>query len=597
MFFSFYSDLVNKIAAQEEDPINRARVRLLVYGLTSNLFFTGISTVVYYLEGVHFQFIRALMAFVAAIVVFYAVARWRIWKAVSHVLVAAMTAVVWSNLLFYVQGVNTSTIQYVLLVIVYSFYVHGLRFGLLYSSLNVVPILLYTIFDGRTYFSLPVGPQQISQTAYLFVISYNFLILIFLHYHFFKAFRQNLDTVTLARDEMKRMNAKLELAMGELEKSSNAKMDFLSTMSHELRTPLNGVIGLTNVLLMESPREDQKENLSVLKFSAENLLALINDILDLNKLESNKIELECIPFNLEEHIKNTCAGLKLKAEEKGLEFKLEIAEEFRSKIVKGDPTRLGQVLMNLVNNAVKFTEKGSVAVVAKADGISGEQLTAQFRVSDTGIGIDKDKQDDVFEPFTQASKSTTRKFGGTGLGLAIVKRILEVHNSEIKLHSRPGAGTSFSFDITFNYQPALSPSTAGETASRSELRGLRVLVAEDNPINVMVIRKILSLWKIVPVIAENGRQALDKLHEEAFDVVLMDLHMPVMDGYEASRAMRTLADPVKSGIPIIALTASVSSSVNKKVLDAGMNDFLSKPFNPQHLYEKLRDLTAAGGHA
>ena len=389
------------------------------------------------------------------------------------------------------------------------------------------------------------------------------------------------------------MNDELETAMGELERSSASKMNFLSTMSHELRTPLNGVIGLSNIMLMENPREDQKENLKILKFSAENLLSLINDILDLNKMEADKIELEGISFNLADLLKNCASSLKLYAENKGLDLHVLTAEGLHDKVVTGDPTRLTQLLLNLGNNAVKFTSKGIIRLETQILTCSDKWLVVRFAVEDTGIGIDKEKQHSIFEPFTQASKSTSRQFGGTGLGLSIVKKIVGMFNSEINVESSPGVGSRFWFDIKFDYTTQKHEEAVRLPAENLKLNGLRVLIAEDNKINVLVIKKILSQWNVEPVIAENGLEVLGRLSKESFDIILMDLHMPQMDGYQAAQQVRLLEDKSKASIPIIALTASVSSEVESKVAESGMDGYLPKPFNPEDLYKKLQQIVVS----
>ncbi|MGV3507986.1 MAG: ATP-binding protein [Sphingobacteriaceae bacterium] len=584
---TYYNSLVSRISSREPDPINRARVKMLIYCLTSNLIFVSICVCMYLIQGPALQFARALIAFGIAVFLLFAVTRWNIWRKISHVVSCVITLVVWSNLLFFVQGINIPTLQFVFLIVVYSFYVHGLRWGIFYSFINIVPIIAYTVMDGRTFFSIAVPPQAISQPAFVFVITYNFLIIIFLHFHFFKAFNRNTIQITKTKDNLKSMNTVLENAMEELERSSKARMDFLSTMSHELRTPLNGVIGLSNILMMENPREDQKENLTMLKFSAENLLSLINDILDLNKLESDKIELEKIPFHLHDLLKNSAGSLKINAIKKGLSFEIIVADELLDKLIISDPTRLTQVLTNLVNNAIKFTQSGYVKLETRLTQITPEALTVRFSVKDTGIGIDKDKQKDIFEPFTQASKSTTRQFGGTGLGLSIVKKILQMFQSEIHIESCPGKGSEFWFDIDFQYSVASLKKPEEKTYKKDTLQGLRVLVAEDNLVNVMVIKKLLSQWSIQPVVVNNGAMALKQLEQTEFDIILMDLHMPEMDGYQATKEIRSFNDKSKASVPIIALTASVSNAIDTKVMEAGMDGYLPKPFNPDHLYEKL----------
>jgi len=584
---NLFRKFVKKVSSQETDAINQARVKMLVYCLASNFIFAAINTGFYFIQGPKLQFIRAAIAFIIAIGMLIAVYKWRIWRGLSHFACWLLTLVVWSNLLFFVQGVNISTLQFVFLIAVFSFYVQGVKWGIFYSVLNLVPIIAYTVIDGRNYFSISIPPQVVSQPAFVYVITYNFFIIIFLHYHFFKTFNRNTIEITNARNHLKSMNEILQSAMVELEKTSKAKMDFLSTMSHELRTPLNGVIGLSNIMIMENPREDQKENLAILKFSAENLLSLINDILDLNKLESDKVEIENLPFFLTDLLKNSIGSLRLNASKKELDFQVKIDSQLNDKLIKSDPTRLTQVISNLVNNAIKFTERGHVRVDTQVLDITDNRLTVRFTIEDTGIGINKDKQKDIFEPFTQASKSTTRKFGGTGLGLAIVKKILGMFNSDIHIESSPGQGSRFWFDIDFEYSIQEAKMLQETVFKKDNLQGLRVLVAEDNVVNVMVIKKILSQWSIKPVIAENGMMAVNYLSEDDFDIVLMDLHMPEMDGYQAAKQIRLLHNASKASIPIIALTASVSNAVDSKVIAAGMNGYLSKPFNPDHLYEKL----------
>ncbi|WP_423146217.1 ATP-binding protein [Rubrolithibacter danxiaensis] len=585
-YFQFVTDRVTK---QDADPINQARIKMLVFGLSVNLFFAGLSVIIYLISGPYLQFIRSLIVFTVGGILFISVLKWPIWRQVSHTLMALLTVLIWSNIFIYVQGTNIPTLQFVFIIIVYTFYVHGLRWGVFYALANILPIFIYTLLGGKDYFSFNIQPQVINKPAYILVLCYNFSLIIFLHYHFFKAFIKNISKLTRAGEELKELNSRLQHTMTDLEKSSNAKIDFLSAMSHELRTPLNGVIGLSNVLLLHQPREDQKENLGILKFSAENLLALINDILDFNKLESGKIELEAIPFNLSQLLNNICGGLRIRADEKDLNLSLVIDPELKNTTVFGDPTRLTQVLVNLINNAIKFTETGSVTVKAAVVKRDQSELTVDFFIEDTGIGIETTALETIFDPFTQASKSINRKFGGTGLGLSIVKGILEKMDSKINLRSVSGQGTTFYFTVSFGYKPEVDSEKDREAVTElsKPLNFLKVLVAEDNPINVLVIKKLFSTWNISPLFAGNGREAIDVLLSEDFDMILMDLHMPEMDGFEAAVEIRQLQDKQKSEIPIIALTASVSEDIKEKVKACGMNDYLSKPFNPDDLKEKL----------
>ena len=587
MSFNFCKNFINGITFRESDPINQSRLKMLVYCLIINLVFIIVMTSVYAIQGPELQLYRCLIALILCSFLIYAVWKWTVWQQVSHVVCVVFTLWVWSNLLVFTQGINLPTIQFVFLVMVYSYYVHGLRWGSFYSFINVFPVLLYGVFNGNEYFSLQISPQIISKPAFLFVTSYNFLFIIFLHFHLFRAFNSNFRKIVTAKDNLNTANIALEQAMLKLEETSKMKTDFLSTMSHELRTPLNGVIGLSNVILMENPREDQKDNLDILKFSAENLLLLINDILDLNKFESQNIELERIPFYLNDLINNSSGSLKLNATKKGLDFQVINSEDTGDKLLYSDPTRLTQVLMNLVNNAVKFTDSGFVKIETIVLKLTADKITVRFSVQDSGIGMDVDQQENIFEPFVQASKSTTRKFGGTGLGLPIVKKILKQFDSDIFMESLPEDGSHFWFDISFSYKTQ-QPQQVREDKSRLEgLKGVRVLVAEDNLVNIFVIEKMLSQWGIRHIIAKNGSIAVELLQTHEVDVVLMDLHMPVLDGYQAALAIRSLDNSYKANVPIIALTASVSNAVGTKVSEVGMDDYLAKPFNPEQLYEKL----------
>ncbi|TZF83656.1 response regulator [Pedobacter sp. BS3] len=589
---NYLNSIVAKSVNRETDPINQARVKIFIYALFLNILFTGILTISYFIGGETLQLLRACVASVFAWSLFAIVRYFHAWKLVSHIVLWLVTMMVWTNVLLFVQGVNISTLQYIWLAAALGFYMHGLKWGWFYSSINVLPVLVYTAIDNKNYFYIGMGAQPVSQATYLFVITYNFLLIIFLHYYFFRAFNHNFIKLTRTKNELNELNKKLAVTLADLKKLANARMEFLSTMSHELRTPLNGVIGLSNALLLQNPREDQQENLSVLKFSAENLLSLINDILDFNKLDSQKAELESIPFNLANVLRNNHASLKPKAEEKHLELKLSIDKEIEDKTVISDPTRLTQVLLNLLNNAIKFTETGFVSLEAQTARIKDSQITVRFTVEDTGIGIEPDRQQTIFDAFIQASTSTNRHYGGTGLGLPIVKKVLKMFKSQIRLISTPAVGTKFIFDIDFRYQQEPAPVALKSTSRTSELAHLKILVAEDNAVNILVVKKTLELWNIKPVVAENGPAALGKLEQEDFDIILMDLYMPQMDGYEVAKAIRKMDNPVKANVPIIAFTATVNNSVAKEVIEAGMDGYLSKPFNPEHLYRKLLELSS-----
>lgn len=274
-----------------------------------------------------------------------------------------------------------------------------------------------------------------------------------------------------------------------------------------------------------------------------------------------------------------------------LDYTLFIDPELDGKIVISDPTRITQVLLNLIYNAIKFTNQGRISLSARSVAKSKDRITVQFAIQDTGIGISPEKQQTIFEPFIQASSSTTRNYGGTGLGLSIVKKTLDMFGSKITIESEEEVGSKFTFEIEFDY--ILMDESKGLVATNldNDLSGLRVLVAEDNSINRMVIEKILKRWNITPVLVHDGLSALQIVEEQDFDVILMDLHMPIMDGYQSATSIRNLKNSVKANIPIIALTASANENVSQNVANAQMNDYLSKPFNPDHLFAKLKQIS------
>ncbi len=373
-------------------------------------------------------------------------------------------------------------------------------------------------------------------------------------------------------------------AKEQAEQASQAKTEFLSTISHEIRTPLNAVVGISHFLLEENPRQDQRENLVSLKYSAEHLTTLINDILDYNKLESGFVEFEHLDTDLSEVAKTIFSSHKPQADAKGIILKLEFDEAIKECVV-ADRTRLIQILNNLTDNALKFTRKGFVAIRVIKFSEEGEHLQIRFEVEDTGIGIPFDKQATIFDRFTQASSSTTREFGGTGLGLSIIKRLLELQGVQIKLHSTPGVGTKFYFDQTFKKGKPVSENKPSVDAKflEDKLRGKRVLLVEDNPMNVMVAERFLSRWNMLMEVANNGFEGVNKASNNQYDIILMDLQMPEMDGYTAAKEIRGS----KNTVPIVALTASALISIQEKVLMSGMNDYITKPFDPEELKKKI----------
>jgi CheY-like chemotaxis protein len=364
------------------------------------------------------------------------------------------------------------------------------------------------------------------------------------------------------------------------------KTEFLSTMSHEIRTPLNSVIGMAHLLKRSEPRKDQQEHMNVLLFSANNLLSIVNNILDYNKIEAGKISIEQIAMDLPCLARNIIAGLKNIADDKLITLKLTVDPQITQKVI-GDPTRTSQVLNNLVHNAIKFTKEGGVSVSLLAEKTENAKITVRVAVTDTGIGIAPEKQQLIFERFTQADSSTSRSFGGTGLGLSISKKILEMQGCSLKLKSQPGKGSEFYFTQTFALTDELveidMPVRAHPKNEIKALEGISILLVEDNPLNILVAKAFLERCGAVIDVAVNGEEGIEKFDSSRHRLVLMDLDMPVMDGYEATRQLRKKGE----SLPVIALTASLPKEVESEVYAAGLTDIIVKPFDPDELFRVI----------
>jgi PAS domain S-box-containing protein len=368
-------------------------------------------------------------------------------------------------------------------------------------------------------------------------------------------------------------------------KLSEAKEMFLSVMSHEIRTPLNAVIGMTHLLLDNDPKISQIDDLNILKFSGENLLHIINDILDFTKIETGKMELEVFPFNLKALANDIVNSLQVNVRKKGNHLTL-IFDPLIPQLLSGDKNRLYQILMNFLGNAIKFTENGQIEMRLTLSGETEEQAIIQFEIADNGIGIPKDKQNYIFEAFTQAKTDISRKYGGTGLGLAITKKLLQMFNSEIIVDSTEGEGTTFSFEIAFNKTAALSASP-GNSTEMSVFTGKKILVVDDNEINILIAKRILSKWGLEIESAINGYEAIEKIMTESYDLIFMDIKMPGIDGFETTGIIRDLSGPYYQRVPIIALTASTLKNDHYKFQKCGMNGHILKPFNPEEIKKLL----------
>ncbi|OZI05773.1 ATPase [Siphonobacter sp. BAB-5385] len=473
-----------------------------------------------------------------------------------------------SSPLIFTQLINPFLVL-MFLYIAYAFYVYlqaarHRRLGAYYALLSTgVLMVVFTVINLR-YFGLTTPEKQLLFIGYLCFFLLQSLILSF------------------------RFAFTLKQARLQAEEGLRVKSDFLSTMSHEIRTPLNSIIGMTHLLLGERPRPDQQQHLDVMLFSANNLLNIINDILDFNKIEAGKIVFEAIPFDPVQMARNILASYRPYATEKQLELNLKADPALHTLIV-GDPTRTSQVLTNLIHNALKFTESGWVQLGIHVHEQSVADILLEFSVEDTGIGIDEAKQKLIFERFTQADSSMTRSFGGTGLGLAICKHLLELQGVPLQLSSTPGQGSRFYFHQRFNTATKPAEKNPAAAADEQPLRGLKILLVDDQPMNILAARGILKRWGAEVVTATQGEEALQKVKAEPPMLILMDLQMPVMDGYEASRQLRV------SGytLPIIALTANLVPEITERIKASGLNDMVLKPFKPEELLRVILDHTAS----
>ena len=384
-------------------------------------------------------------------------------------------------------------------------------------------------------------------------------------------------------DLLQTKNSELQTARDTAVSAMEAKTNFLSTVSHELRTPLYAVTGLTHLLLEENPNEEQKEHLKALKFSGDYLLNFINDILQINKIDAKKLEPLITEFNLKKVIKEVIDPLQQSAKANSTKIVLDYDETIPGHLMS-DPLKLSQIFMNLVGNALKFTKNGEVKVVAKLMKKVDEDVTLYFEVSDNGIGISKEQQQNIFEGFEQGSIQINREYGGTGLGLTIVKSLLGLFDSKIQLKSELGEGSSFFFELKLKCKDSIVDDISFEITQKDyDFKGLHLLIVEDNKINQVITKKMLAKKEITSDIANNGTEAIELATKNSYDAILMDIHMPGISGEEATIEIRKF----DTEIPIIALTAISLDDSLESFYAAGCNDVVTKPFKPEVFYQKI----------
>lgn len=390
----------------------------------------------------------------------------------------------------------------------------------------------------------------------------------------------------------------LQRAKDLAEQANKFKAEFLANMSHEIRTPINAIIGMVHLLHQTPLTEKQIEYLHAIDNSADNLLQLINDILDFSKIEAGKLQLEEKSFNIRAVIEQLVSTMRFKATEKGVDLTLQIDDDV-PEAVAGDPLRLNQIMLNLISNAIKFTHTGSITVTVKLIDVMDNRARMYFNVRDTGIGIPPDRLGSIFESFTQANMDTTRIYGGTGLGLAIVKKLIDMLNGAIMVKSKLGEGSEFIFEIDFvitRDNPDMQLLETSEAAI-PDLGNCRLLIADDHPINQLVTSELLRhAWPDMSIeVAATGKEVLEKLNTHQFDLILMDVQMPEMNGLDATRAIRLLPDQ-RAKIPIVAFTAYATTVEVEKCLQAGMDDYISKPVVPALLCRKIYDQLVRSGY-
>ncbi|MBE9463760.1 response regulator [Dyadobacter subterraneus] len=504
----------------------------------------------------------------------------RSWKIAAHFFLIFLTLISWSSTLLVEEWINIVIAQYCFIVLSCGYYLLGPHKGFLYAWLTILPLVSKIILKNYFNYQLPGNNFTPNQFSFTILIVSNFLLLAYIHYSFFQTL--------LSIDQKKHaLKSDLEQAMAQSRLQTAAKSNFLLTMSHQLRTPLNVVQGATSMLLTGVQLPEQKEAFKILDFSTTNLLATIDQIVDFTDLERGGIQLINKPFYPGELFNNIYQSFRPGADQKKLKFAFSSDLTITDIKLSGDAFRLGQILFHLLENAVKFTEIGQISLRLRAERRDSDSIRLSVSVSDTGIGISEQKLARVIDPFQLTPAESRRQSHGT-LGLTIAYQLVRLHGQELIIESKEGYGTKVSFSLTYPLVEGDLPSQNSLVPAIRILAGFRILVVDDEPLNILVMRRLLERWGITVDSCFDGIQALEKVENFDYDLILMDINMPKMDGFEASKRIRKIPFPSKASIPILAVTASTEAITQGHQKTSDIDDYLMKPIKPDDLWQKIQ---------